>query len=50
MAEQLNGYTRVFTDEHDVTAQRDGLTSRGVTADRIYVDHGLADTNLNYAQ
>lgn len=26
-------------------AQRDGLTTFGVAPDRIYVDHGLTDTN-----
>ncbi len=41
----LIGYARVSTDEQDLTAQRDALTTLGVTADRIYVDHGLTGTN-----
>jgi DNA invertase Pin-like site-specific DNA recombinase len=47
MAGQLIGYARVSTDEQDVTAQRDALTTLGVTPDRIYVDHGLTGTNRN---
>ena len=45
MSEILIGYARVSTDEQDLTAQRDGLGSLGVTADRIYVDHGLTGAN-----
>lgn len=41
----LIGYARVSTDGQDITAQRDGLTSLGVTPDRVYVDHGLTGTN-----
>jgi DNA invertase Pin-like site-specific DNA recombinase len=39
------GYARVSTDQQDLTAQRDGLQTLGVPADRIYVDHGLTGTN-----
>ena len=45
MAPLLIGYARVSTDEQDLTAQRDALASLGVTAERIYVDHGLTGTN-----
>lgn len=41
MAPLFIGYARVSTDEQDLTAQRDGLTALGVSAERIYVDHGL---------
>ena len=41
----LIGYARVWTDAQDLTAQRDGLTALGVSADRTYVDHGLTGTN-----
>jgi DNA invertase Pin-like site-specific DNA recombinase len=37
----LIGYARVSTDEQDLTAQRNAL---GVSADRVYVDHGLTGT------
>jgi DNA invertase Pin-like site-specific DNA recombinase len=36
----LIGYARVSTDEQDLTAQRDVLTTLGVAPERIYVDHG----------
>jgi DNA invertase Pin-like site-specific DNA recombinase len=39
------GYARCSTDQHDLTAQRDGLTALGVAEDRVYVDHGLTGTN-----
>lgn len=38
-------YARVSTDEQDLTAQRDALRTMGVSAKRIYVDHGLTGTN-----
>jgi len=41
----LIGYARVSTDEQDVTAQREALAALGVSAERIYVDHGLTGTN-----
>ncbi|MDX6308472.1 MAG: hypothetical protein QOI06_1518 [Nocardioidaceae bacterium] len=41
----LVGYARCSTDQQDLTAQREGLSSLGVQADRIYVDHGLTGTN-----
>jgi DNA invertase Pin-like site-specific DNA recombinase len=45
MAPLLIGYARVSTDEQDVTAQREALAALGVSAERIYVDHGLTGTN-----
>jgi DNA invertase Pin-like site-specific DNA recombinase len=39
------GYTRVSTDDQDLTAQRDALAALDVAPDRIYVDHGLTGTN-----
>jgi DNA invertase Pin-like site-specific DNA recombinase len=41
----LVGYARCSTDQQDLAAQRDGLSSLGVQADRIYVDHGPTGTN-----
>src|SRR6476620_1718459 len=45
MAALLIGYARCSTDEQDLTVQREGLASLGVTPDRIYVDHGLTGSN-----
>ena len=45
MPKTLIGYARCSTDKQDLTAQREALTGLGVTADRIYVDHGLTGTN-----
>ena len=45
MAALLIGYARCSTDQQDLTAQRDGLIGLGVSANRIYVDHGLTGTN-----
>src|SRR4051794_16785673 len=45
MAALLIGYARCSTDQQDLTAQRDGLTSLGVEPGRIYVDHGLTGTD-----
>jgi DNA invertase Pin-like site-specific DNA recombinase len=33
-----------LTDEQDLTAQRNALDALGVSADRVYVDHGLTGT------
>ena len=41
----LIGYARVSTDAQDLTAQREALAALGVSAKRIYVDHGLTGTN-----
>jgi len=45
MTELLIGYARCSTDQQDLTAQRDGLLAMGVDPARIYVDHGLTETN-----
>src|SRR6476659_4533696 len=37
----LVGYARCSTDTQDLTAQHNALTTLGVKANRIYVDHGL---------
>ena len=39
------GYARCFTDQQDLTAQRDAPSGLGVEADRIEVDHGVTGTN-----
>jgi len=45
MAALLIGYARCSTDQQDLTAQRDGLATLGVSVNRVYVDHGLTGTN-----
>ena len=45
MTALLIAYARCSTDEQDLTVQREGLASLGVTPDRIYVDHGLTGSN-----
>src|SRR5664279_5556605 len=45
MTALLIGYARCSTDEQDLTVQREGLAALGVTADRIYVNHGLTGCN-----
>jgi len=45
MTALLIGYARCSTDEQDLTVQREGLATLGVTPDRIYVDHGLTGCN-----
>ena len=45
MAPLLIGYARVSTDEQVLTAQREALEALGVSAERIYVDHGPTGTN-----
>jgi hypothetical protein len=39
MTAVLIDHARVSTDQQDLTAQRDGLTLFGVSANRIHVDH-----------
>jgi DNA invertase Pin-like site-specific DNA recombinase len=45
MPKTLIGYARCSTDKQDLSAQRAALAELGVTADRIYVDHGLTGTS-----
>ncbi len=45
MTALLIGYAGVSTDAQDLTAQREGLLALGDDPGRIYVDHGLSDTN-----
>ena len=45
MTHTLIGYARCSTDKQDLAAQRDALTKLGVSADRIYTDHGFTGTN-----
>jgi DNA invertase Pin-like site-specific DNA recombinase len=42
---ELIGYARCSTVLQDLTAQREILTSLGVSGDRIYLDKGLTGTN-----
>lgn len=44
MTGTLIGYARCSTDKQDLAAQRAALETLGVTADRVYVDHGLSGT------
>lgn len=44
MAALLIGYARASTDQEDLTAQRDGLTALGASANRVYVDQALTGT------
>lgn len=41
----LIGYARCSTDKQDLAAQRAALEALGVTADRLYTDHGLSGTS-----
>jgi hypothetical protein len=41
----LVGYARVPREQQDLTSQRNGMHALGVGEDRIYVGHGLTDTN-----
>ena len=41
MTALLIGHARCSTDEQDLTFQREGFATLGVTPDRIYVDRGL---------
>jgi hypothetical protein len=45
MNEPLAGYAPVSAEHQNLTSQRNGLHALGVGDDRIYVDHGLTDTN-----
>ena len=45
MTTTLIGYARCSTDKQDLTAQKAALEALGVSADRIYTDHGLTGTN-----
>ena len=45
MSETRVGYARCSTDKQDLAAQKATLLHLGVTADRIYTDHGLTGTN-----
>jgi DNA invertase Pin-like site-specific DNA recombinase len=45
MSALLVGYARCSTEQQDLTAQRDALATLGVSAERIYVDHGLTGAN-----
>lgn len=42
MYELLIGYARVTDDTNDLAAQSDALLAFGVSADRVYLDTGMA--------
>ena len=44
----LIGYARCSTDKQDLAAQKAALQQLGVSADRIYTDHGLTGTNRSW--
>ena len=44
MAALLAGYARCSTDQHELTAQRDGPLALAVAGNRIWVEHGLTRT------
>ncbi len=46
MTAVLIGHARVSTDQQDLTAQRDGLTLFGESANRIHVDHVVRTREL----
>jgi DNA invertase Pin-like site-specific DNA recombinase len=45
MTHTLIGYARCSTDKQDLAAQKEALLNLGVSADRIYTDHGFTGTN-----
>jgi DNA invertase Pin-like site-specific DNA recombinase len=44
MTHTLIGYARCSTDKQDLAAQKEALLKLGVSADRIYTDHGFTGT------
>lgn len=44
MTHTLIGYARCSTDKQDLASQKEALLKLGVTADRIYTDHGFTGT------
>lgn len=45
MTNILIGYARCSTDKQDLAAQKEALLQLGVSAERIYTDHGFTGTN-----
>ena len=45
MTQTLVGYARCSTDKQDLSAQCQALQDLGVSADRIFTDHGLTGTS-----
>lgn len=45
MTATLIGYARCSTEKQDLSAQESALLALGVTADRIYTDHGLTGSH-----